>query len=146
MFKLKKANVGCKLIKMIEEEFHDLFLDKHVASVATINPDGSPQVTPMWIDYDKERNLILVNTAKGRKKARNMFQGAKVAINILDKTNPYRYIAIQGEVAQVTEDGAQEHINRLSERYFNRPEYPLYEGEIRIIVKIKPKYVHVSKG
>ncbi len=130
----------------INEEFHDLLLSKNVASVATINPDGSPQVTPMWIDYDKLNNHILVNTARGRKKARNMSKGAKVAINVLDKSNPYRYIAIQGEVIEVTENGAHKHINKLSERYFGRPVYPLQEGEVRVLVKIQPRHVHVSGG
>ncbi len=130
----------------ITEEFHDLLLSKHVASVATINPDGSPQVTPMWIDYDKLNNYILVNTARGRKKTRNMYEGAKVAINILDQTNPYRYIAIQGKVIEITERDALKHINKLSDRYFGRPEYPIQEGEIRVIVRIKPKHVHVSAG
>lgn len=130
----------------INEKFHDLLLNKHIACVATINPDGSPQVTPMWIDYDKLNNHILLNTARGRKKTRNMSKGAKVAINVLDQTNPYRYIAIQGEVLAVTENGAHEHINKLSDRYFGRPEYPLQEGEIRVTVKIQPRYVHVSGG
>ncbi len=129
----------------INKEFHDLLLSKHVASVATINPDGSPQVTPMWIDYDKSNNHILINTARGRKKTRNMYEGAKVAINVLDQANPYRYIAIQGEVLEVTENGAHKHINKLSDRYFGRPEYPLQEGEIRVLVRIQPKHVHVSK-
>ncbi len=130
----------------INEKFHDLLLSKHVASVATINPDGSPQVTPMWIDYDKLNNHILVNTTRGRKKTRNVYEGAKIAINVLDQTNPYRYIAIQGEVIEVNEKGAHKHINKLSDRYFGRPEYPLQEGEIRVMIRIKPKYVHVSGG
>ena len=130
----------------INEEFHDLLLSKHVASVATINPNGSPQVTPMWIDYDKINNHILVNTARGRKKTRNMFEGARVAINVLDQTNSYRYIAIQGEVIEITENGAHKHINKLSDRYFGRPKYTLQEGEIRVVVKIRPRFVHLSGG
>lgn len=126
----------------IDEGYQDLLLNKHIASVATINPDGSPQVTPMWIDYNKEKNLILVNTAKGRIKARNLFEGAKIAINVIDKANPYRYIAIQGIVIEVTENNAQEHINMLSNRYMGRPIYFLQEGEVRLLIKIKPKYVH----
>ncbi len=128
----------------IPENYKDLFLGKNFASVATVNPDGSPQVTPMWIDYDEESNEILVNTAKGRKKARNMTVGSKVALTILDSTNFYRYAAIQGEILDVTTKDAEDHINKLSMKYFGREKYNLGEGEIRILVKIKPNYVHVS--
>lgn len=128
----------------IPEQFEDLFFGKNFAHVATINPDGSPQVTPMWIDYDKESNEILVNTAKGRKKTRNMKVGAKVALSIPDSTSSYRYLAIQGEISEVTTDGALDHINKLSMRYFEREKYNLPEGEIRVLIRIKPKFVHTS--
>lgn len=131
------------MIKMnIPYNYEDLLFGKNFAHVATINPDGSPQVTPMWVDYNKEKNEILVNTATGRKKARNMKIGSKVAISVLDSSNPYRYIAIQGEVSEITTDGALEHINSLAFKYMGREKYPLPEGEIRILVRIKPKFVH----
>ncbi|MCG3215434.1 MAG: TIGR03618 family F420-dependent PPOX class oxidoreductase [Candidatus Heimdallarchaeota archaeon] len=126
----------------IPESIQDLLLGKNFAHVATINPDGSPQVTPVWIDYDKAKNEILMNTAKGRKKTRNMFKGAKVAISIQDQNNPYRYLGIQGEIIDLTETGAKEHINKLSMKYMERAIYPLSEGEIRILIKIKPIYIH----
>lgn len=128
----------------IPEDYEDLLLEKNFAHVATINPDGSPQVTPMWVDYDKKRNEILLNTAKGRKKTRNMKIGSKVALSIPDFTNSYRYIAIQGEVTEVTKKGAEEHINSLARRYFDREEYGLAEGEIRVVIRITPRYVHTS--
>jgi PPOX class probable F420-dependent enzyme len=128
----------------IPEKYKDLLLGKNFASVATINPDGSPQVTPMWIDYNEESNEILVNTAKGRKKARNMTVGSKVALTVLDNSNSYRYAAIQGEIVDVTTDGAVEHIDKLAMKYFGREKYNLGEGEVRILVKIKPNFVHVS--
>ncbi len=133
------------LIKMsIPEKYEDLLIGKNFAHVATINPDGSPQVTPMWVDYDKESNEILVNTAKGRKKSRNMKVGAKVALSIPDSSNSYRYLAIQGDIINVTTDGALDHINKLSMKYFEREKYNLPEGEIRVLVRIKPEYVHSS--
>jgi len=91
-----------------------------------------------------------VNTARGRKKTRNIHEGVKVTINVLDQTNPYRYIAIQGKVIEVTESGALKHFNKLSDRYFEKSEYPqgypLQGGEIRVLVRIKPSYVHVNGG
>jgi PPOX class probable F420-dependent enzyme len=126
----------------IPEKYEDLLTGKNFAHVATINPDGSPQVTPMWVDYDKERNEILVNTAKGRKKTRNMKLGSKVALSIPDSTNSYRYLSIQGEVSEATTERALEHIDSLAKRYFGKDKYPLPEDEIRVLIKIKPIYVH----
>jgi PPOX class probable F420-dependent enzyme len=126
----------------IPTDYEDLLNNPNYAHVATINPDGSPQVTPVWIDYDKAKNEIYVNTAKGRKKARNMKVGSSVALSIQDFEKPYRYIGIQGEVLDVTEEGARDHINQLSMKYLGQSEYPFYSGETRLLVKIKPKYVH----
>ncbi|MHA2357256.1 MAG: PPOX class F420-dependent oxidoreductase [Candidatus Heimdallarchaeaceae archaeon] len=126
----------------IPEEYKDILLNPNYAHVATINPDGSPQVTPVWIDYEEDSGLIFVNTALGRKKARNMTIGSKVALSIQDFEKPYRYLGVQGEVMLVTEEGAREHINKLAMKYLGKSEYPYYGGETRILVKIKPKYVH----
>jgi len=131
------------MIKMnIPKNYEDLLIDKNFAHIATINPDGSPQVTPVWVDFDKEKNEILVNTAKGRKKARNLKIGSKVALSIQDHTNPYRYIGIQGKVTEVTTKGALNHINSLASKYMEKDKYPLPEGEIRILIRIKPLFVH----
>lgn len=127
---------------IIPENFQDLLIGKNFANVATINPDGSPQVTPVWVDFDKTRNEILVNTAKGRKKTRNMFVGAKVALSIQDQQNSYRYMGIQGEVLSVTEDGAEEHIDVLAMKYMGKEKYPLRSGETRLLIKIQPNFVH----
>ena len=126
----------------IPKENEDLLFGKNFAHVATINPDGSPQVTPMWVDYDKDRNEILVNTAKGRKKARNMKLGSKVALSVPDSLNPYRYVSIQGEVIEVITEGALDHINFLALKYMGKEKYPLSKGEIRVLIRIKPIYVH----
>ncbi len=126
----------------ITKENQDLLLGKNIANVATINPDGSPQVTPMWIDYDLNTNEILVNTAKGRKKTRNMKVGSKVALSVLDSSNPYRYLGVQGDIIEVTQEGAEDHINKLAMKYMGKDKYPLPEGEIRLLIRIKPKYVH----
>ncbi|MHA1200048.1 MAG: PPOX class F420-dependent oxidoreductase [Candidatus Heimdallarchaeaceae archaeon] len=126
----------------IPEKNEDLLFGKNFAHVATINPDGSPQVTPMWVDYDKDKNEILVNTAEGRKKTRNMKVGSKVALSIPDSSNSYRYMGIQGEITEVTTEGALDHINSLALKYMGKERYPLPEGEIRVLVRIKPEFVH----
>jgi len=96
----------------------------------------------MWIDYDLNKNEILVNTAKGRKKTRNMTVGSKVALSVLDSSNPYRYLGVQGDIIEVTQEGAEDHINKLAMKYMGKDKYPLPEGEIRILIRIKPKFVH----
>ena len=123
---------------MIAEKNLDLFYGKQVAHVATLNPDGTIQISPVWIDYDKSRDLILFNTARGRKKDRNLKVGSPVAISINDPANIYRYVAVQGEVVEITEDGALDHINQLSKRYRNQDKYDLPEGQIRMKVYVKP--------
>lgn len=123
----------------IPDKYRDLFLSKNVAHLATINPDGSPQVTPVWIDL--EDDTIRINTAKGRKKARNLSVGSKVAISIPDREDPYRYVAIQGEVIDITTDGALEHIIQLSHRYFGI-DFKRVDGEIRIIISIKANHIY----
>src|SRR4051794_10195541 len=93
--------------------FSDLLEQKKAfAHLATVMPDGSPQVTPVWFDY--AGGAIRVNTARGRVKARNMQQGSPVALSIIDPDNPYRYIQVRGRVATVTEDGADAHIDALA--------------------------------
>src|ERR1700684_1209988 len=97
----------------IPAAFHDLLTGKKAfANLATIMPDGSPQVTPVWFDYTNGR--IRVNTAKGRVKARNMAEGSRVALSILDPDNAYRYLQVRGKVARATEAGAKEHIDSLA--------------------------------
>jgi PPOX class probable F420-dependent enzyme len=122
----------------IPEKYADLLKDKKAfANLATVMPDGSPQVTPVWIDY--KNGMIRVNTAQGRVKARNMAEGAKVALAILDPDNPYRHIQVRGRVKRVTKDGADAHIDSLSKKYLGQDTYPYRQpGEVRIICEIEP--------
>lgn len=121
----------------INPKYLDLFQKRALASLATIMPDGSPQVTPVWIDYDG--TYIWVNTARGRQKDRNMTADPRVALEIRDPDDPYRYLQVRGKVAEITEEGADEHIDKLAqkylgqERYTNRP-----PGQVRVIYKILP--------
>jgi len=121
------------------KHFLDLLKDETKAYLflATSMPDGSPQVTPVWFDTDGEH--ICINTNEGRVKDKNMKARPKVAMVIQDPATPYRYLQIRGEVAELTSEGADEHINRLSLKYDNRP-WTYREGQKRIIYKIKPEH------
>jgi len=125
----------------IPEKYQDLMSQKKAfAMLATSMPDGSPQVTPVWFDFDG--GILRVNTAKGRVKARNMATGAPVALAIVDPDNPYRYVQIRGHVGTVTENGADAHIDRLAKKYLGEDKYPYAQpGEVRIMVEIEPKSV-----
>src|SRR5271155_1474839 len=129
---------------VIPNEFLDLLQQKKAfPSLATIMPDGSPQVTPVWFDY--EGGAIRVNTAKGRVKARNMKEGAPVALSIMDPDNPYRYIQIRGRVGHVAEEGASAHIDSLAKKYLGKDKYPWAQpGQVRITFEIQPTAVQAQ--
>jgi PPOX class probable F420-dependent enzyme len=122
----------------IPGQYLDLFTDKKAfAHLATLMPDGSPQVTPVWFDYAGD--AIRVNSAKGRVKDRNMTEGARVALSILDPDNPYRYLQVRGTVRRVTEDGAVAHIDALAKKYIGQDKYPWSRpGEVRVTYEIEP--------
>jgi PPOX class probable F420-dependent enzyme len=125
----------------IPDAFQDLVRQKvSLAHLATIMPDGTPQVTPVWFDVSGER--IRVNTARGRVKDRNMSHNAAVALSIVDPENPYRHIAIRGRVVHVTEQGADAHIDALAKKYLGTDTYPRRKpGEVRVIYEIEPTSV-----
>jgi PPOX class probable F420-dependent enzyme len=114
---------------------------KAFAQLATLYPDGSPQVTPVWIDFDGTN--LLVNTAKGRVKTKNLAREPRVALSIQDPENPYRYLGVQGRVMQMTEAGADAHIDKMAKKYLGKDTYPFRQpGEVRILVTIAPERVH----
>ena len=121
----------------IPSEFHDLFQKKAFASLATVMPDGTPQVTPVWVDYEGGR--VIVNSARGRRKDKNMKVGASVALAIMDPDNPYRHLQVRGHVSEVTEQGADAHIDSMAKKYLGKDKYPFRQpGEVRVIYKITP--------
>jgi PPOX class probable F420-dependent enzyme len=122
----------------------DLVRDKPAfAQLATLNADGSPQVTPVWVDFDG--TSILVNTAKDRVKTRNLKREPRVALAISDPENPYRYLGVQGRVTEMTEQGADGHIDKMAKKYLGKDKYPFRApGEVRVIVKIVPEKVHTN--
>ncbi len=106
------------------------------AHVATLMKDGSPQVTPVWIDTDGQ--YVYINTAEGRIKPRNLRRDGRVAISVMDTARPYQdYALIRGRVVEITPEGAWEHIDKLSRKYNGR-DYPRRPGEVRLKVKIEP--------
>jgi PPOX class probable F420-dependent enzyme len=128
----------------IPDEFRDLFESRALGHLATVMPDGSPQVTPVWIDYDGTH--VIVNTAKGRVKTRNMEQRPAVAVEVMDGESPYRYLSIRGRVVDVIDDqSAEDHIDKLAHKYLGVDKYPTRNrapGEVRVMFKIAPLKLH----
>lgn len=125
----------------IPESFKGLFAKPVFAHLATLMAKGAPQVTPVWCDFDG--NYIWLNSAKGRVKDRNMRMRKQVALSILDPENSYRYLAIQGEVVEITEQGADGHIDALAKKYLGQDKYPYRApGQVRVKYKIRPTAVH----
>jgi PPOX class probable F420-dependent enzyme len=129
-------------MKWIPDTFLDLIKDdtKAFCSLATLMKDGSPQVTPVWFNTDGKH--ILINSASGRVKDRNMRRNPNVAIMIMDPKDPYRYIQIRGKVVEITTEGARKHIDELSKKYTGRDKYtggPI--EEIRVTYKILPNKI-----
>lgn len=125
--------------KVIPDKYADLFNKKAFASLATVMPDGTPQVTPVWVDYDGKN--VIVNSARGRRKDKNMGQNSSVALSIMDPDNPYRYLEVRGRVAEITEEGADQHIDKMAKKYMGVEKYPYRQpGEVRVLYKIEPTH------
>ncbi|MFB6072301.1 MAG: PPOX class F420-dependent oxidoreductase [Halobacterium sp.] len=127
----------------IPESYHDLFEKQSFLSLGTLTPDGVPHVTPVWVDHNPDAGHLLVNTARGRRKERNLRADDRVGGCVLDPEDPYRYLGFQGEVVELTTEGAVEHIDELAARYMGVDEYPHHgeeDGE-RVLVRIEPTRV-----
>ncbi len=123
---------------VIPEKFQDLLEKKVFASLATLMPDGRPQVTPVWCDFDGK--YVIINSAKGRVKDRNMRRDPRVSLALIDPENPYRHLQVQGRVAEITENGADQHIDKMAKKYLGQDKYPFRQpGEVRVIYKIEPE-------
>lgn len=124
----------------IDDSVTLLLAGKNFAFVATLMKDGSPQITPTWIDFDGK--TIMINTAEGRTKQKNVSRDPRVAISIVDQNNPYNMVTIRGKVIEQTSEGADEHIDKLAKKYLGVNKYPFRSPtEKRIILKVKPENV-----
>jgi PPOX class probable F420-dependent enzyme len=129
--------------EQIPEAFKDILQKRGYAHLATLMKDGSPQVTPVWYDFDGTH--VRINTAKGRLKDKNMRRDKQVALSIQDPDNPYRYLAIRGDIDEITEYGADAHIDSLAKKYLGKDRYPFRAPEeVRVIYKIRPQKVSTS--
>ena len=116
----------------------DLFKKKAFAHLATLMPDGTPQTTPVWVDYDGKN--VVINTAEGRQKDKNMKRDGRVAMSIADPDNPYRYLEVRGRVVERTHQGADEHIDAMAKKYLDKDKYPFRQpGEVRVLYKVTPE-------
>lgn len=123
----------------IPEKYLDLFQKKTFAHLVTMMPGGQPQVTPVWCDYDGTH--LLVNTAQGRQKDKNMQRDTRVALSMMDPDNAYRYLEVRGRVVGRVLEGADAHIDKLAKRYLGKDSYPFRSpGEVRVIYKIQVEH------
>jgi len=121
----------------------NLLKGKNIAFLATLIPDKSPQVTPVWIDTDGTH--VLINTATNRIKYKNITRDPRVAVSVVDASNPYNMVSIRGIVEDIIRGKeADDHIDALAKRYLGVDRYPFRrEGEERVIIRIKPKSIFV---
>jgi len=135
---------------VVPADYRDLFEKQSFAHFATVMPDGTPQVTPVWVGYESPDDTdpwssgeehVLVNTARGRQKERNVSENPKVGVSITDPDDPYRFLSVRGTVDSVDPDGADAHIDALAKRYLDVDEYPYRDDEAgeRVILRIRPR-------
>jgi PPOX class probable F420-dependent enzyme len=123
------------------DTYLDLFQKKAFGAFTTLMPDGSPQTTPVWVDYQGDR--IWVNSALGRQKDKNVRRDPRVAITVIDPDNPYRYVEVRGRVREITQSGADEHIDKMAKKYLEQDKYPFRQpNEERVLYKIEVEKAH----
>ena len=126
----------------MDPKVEKLFREKNLVFIATINLDGSPQLTPVWGDY--QDGYILLNTAEGRIKHRNVLHDSRVAACVVSHDDPLEMITIRGRVVEIIPDYDYNHADKLAKKYMGLEKYPYKRiNEKRIIFKIKPEYVYV---
>ncbi len=136
----KQKNNG----SILREPIVKFFRGKNFGFLSPLNKDGSPQVTPTWIDIEEgnKEEVILINTAKDRLKQKNVSRDPRVSLSIVDEDNPYSMVTIKGRVVEQTTEGADQHIDKLAKRYLNTATYPAHSPSVkRIILKIKPEKI-----
>ena len=128
------------MVVTLSDGVRELLEGPNFAHLATLMPDGSPQVTAVWVDYDGEH--VLVNTAEGRVKPRNLRRDPRVALSIVNQQNPYAWAMIRGRAVELTHDNADDHIDKMAKKYLGEDQYPFRQpGEQRLLVRIEPQQV-----
>lgn len=123
-----------------------LFREPQIATFVTLMPDGSPQVTPVWVDVEPDGSHVLVNTVEGRLKSENAERDPRVAVSVVDAGNPWRFAVVRGDIVERRHGGADEHIDTLAQKYMGQETYPWHKPEERrVILRIKPHHV-VEQG
>lgn len=130
-------------MKSIPETHIDILAKPAFAHFSTLMSDGSPHTAPVWIDF--EDGLILINSAEGRLKDKNVRRDPRVAISMTDPENPYRSLAIRGRIVKISNEGADDHINRMAKKYMGVDEYPYRTPtEVRVIYYVEPERIAVT--
>jgi len=126
----------------MDDKVIKLFEERNLVFIATIMKDGSPQLSPVWADFEDEH--VLVNTAEGRIKHKNVLRDPRVAISVVNHNNPLNMTTIRGKVVDIIPDYEYKHANKLTKKYMDEEEYPFKQpGEKRIVLKILPERVYV---
>jgi PPOX class probable F420-dependent enzyme len=137
---IEEAGMETRTAARLREQDKEILDKKTFAHLATLMPDGSPQVTPVWVDYEEDR--IVVNTAEGRAKPRNVRNDSRVALSATDPDNPYEAVIVRGRVDEITPEGADDHIDAMAKKYLGRDKYPFRQsGERRVKIYIRPEAV-----
>lgn len=119
-----------------------LLREPQLAQLATIMPDGSPQVTPVWVDVQSDGSRVLINTANKRLKTHNVERDPRVAVSVVDKADPWRFAIVRGEVVERRHEGADAHIDIMAKKYLGKDTYPFRNPEEqRVILVIEPHHV-----
>ena len=132
-------------MKPLPDSVKKLIEAKTFANVATLMPDGSPHVTPTWVDHDGD--IIIINTFEGSQKHRNAVRNPKIALDVFDPSNPFNMAVIRGRVKEVTFDGAEEHVDKMAKKYLGQDKYQRRgPGMRRVLIKIEPTHVVAPWG
>jgi PPOX class probable F420-dependent enzyme len=119
-----------------------LLQEKQLAHFATITSGDAPQITPVWVDVELDGSYVLINTAEGRFKTENIRRNPEVAVSVVDRANDWRYVVVRGTVVELRHEGADEHIDKMAQKYLGQETYPFRRSdEQRVILRIKPHHV-----
>ncbi len=119
-----------------------LLQEKQLAHFSTMMASDAPQITPVWVDVELDGSHVLINTAEGRLKTENIRRNPEVAVSVVDRANDWRYVVIRGTVVEHRHEGADEHIDKMAQKYLDQPTYPFRRAdEQRVILRIKPHHV-----